>query len=55
MVLAVYKETWKWYAEFGGQNLKKEKKNPQRRIIKKRRNDYKCKKRTNRVHIIKVK
>lgn len=53
MVLAVYKETWKWYAQFGDQNLKK--KNPQRRIIKKRRNGYKCKKRTNRVQIIKVK
>ena len=54
MVLAVYKETWKWYAQVGEQNLKK-KKNPQRRIIKKRRNDYKCKKRTNRVQIIKMK
>ena len=54
MVLAVYKEKWKSYVQVGDQNLKK-KKNPQRRIIKKRRNNYKCKKRTNRVQIIKVK
>ena len=26
MALAVYNETWKWYAQFGDQNLKKEKK-----------------------------
>lgn len=25
MVLAVYKETWKWYAQVGDQNLKKKK------------------------------
>lgn len=35
MVLAVYKEKWKWYAQVGDQNLKK--KNPQRRIIKKKK------------------
>ena len=28
MALAVYKETWKWYAQVGEQNLKKKKKIP---------------------------
>lgn len=52
MVLAVYKEKWKWYAQVGDQNLKK-KKSPEKNHQEKK--NYKCKKRTNRVQIIKVK